>query len=130
MLRPITPRMVFAALVRELEYLRAEIQNPQSRWRAQRFYRAYAVMTLCRILYTHRLGDVVSKPRAARWALRAVPHRWHALIRAAWSGSRTTERALPLPRIARFIDYAGAQLDDAAAIGVDNEQRANRPPEL
>lgn len=110
LLPPITAAMVSAALVRELEYLRAEVANPKSPWRDQRFYRAYAVLTLCRILYTHTCGEIASKPRAARWALRTLPERWHSLVRSAWSGSRVERRPLPLPRIARFIDYVGAQL--------------------
>ena len=114
LLPPITRPMVFAALVRELEYLRAEISNARSPWRDQRFYRAYAVLTLCRILYTHRSGQIASKPQAARWALRVLPQRWHSLIRSAWPGSRAKRRPLPLPRIARFIDNVGMQLTQPA----------------
>lgn len=110
-LPPITASMLSAALVRELEYLRKEVANPESQWRDQRYYRTYAVFTLCRILYTHRSGEIVSKRRAARWALRTIPPRWHSLIRAA-AGSREQvgRRPLPLPRIARFIEYIGVQL--------------------
>ena len=114
-LPPIRAAVVFAALVRELEYLRTEIMSRRSKWRDQRSYRAYAVLTLCRILYTHRFGKVASKPQAARWALGELPHGWHSLIRAAWPGSRATRRVLPLPRIARFIDYIRAQLDQPTA---------------
>jgi len=31
---------------------------------------SYIVLTLCRILYTLQFGDVVSKPKAARWVKR------------------------------------------------------------
>jgi predicted nucleotidyltransferase len=109
-LPPITDPMVFAALARELEYLRTEISNSKSPWRDQRFYRAYAVLTLCRILYTHRRGEVASKPQAARWALRTLPQRWHSLVQSAREGPRAASRPLPLPRIARFIEYVSAQL--------------------
>jgi len=114
LLPPITGPLVFAALVRELEYLRKEVSNPRSPWRDQRFYRAYAVLTLCRILYTHRSGEVASKPQAARWALRVLPQRWHSLIRSACRGSGTTRRPLPLARLARFIDYVGMHLTQPA----------------
>ncbi len=43
-------------------------------------YRAYAVLTMCRVLYTLRRGGVVSKPAAARWARAALPVRQAALI--------------------------------------------------
>lgn len=109
-LPPITDRMLFDALVREVGYLRTEIADPASQCRSQRFYRAYAVLTLCRILYTHRKGDVVSKGRAARWALRALPSRWHSLIRAAVASDRGERSRLPLPRIRGFIEFVGRQL--------------------
>jgi hypothetical protein len=46
-------------------------------------YQAYAVLTMCRILYTFTNGDVVSKPTAAQWAQTTLPQRWHSLIRQA-----------------------------------------------
>ncbi len=50
-------------------------------------YRAYAVVTMCRVRHTLESGDVVSKPEAARWALEHVGPRWHDLIgRAAGYG--------------------------------------------
>lgn len=110
LLPPITDEMFFAALVREVEYLRAEIMNPASEWRSRRFYRAYAVLTLCRILYSYRRGQVVSKPHAARWALRTVPTRWHPLIRAAVASDRGKPGALGIVGIARFIEFVEEQL--------------------
>jgi len=114
-LPPITSEMLYKALVRELAYLRKEIANPASKWRDKRFYRAYAILTLCRILYSHRFGDVGSKPRAAQWALRKLPTRWHSLIRSAIQSDRGKRSTLPLPRIARFIEFVGAQLDESLA---------------
>jgi hypothetical protein len=57
-------------------------------------YRAYAVLTMCRALYTLQHGTVVSKPVAARWTQEKLGERWTALI----------ERALAWP--------GGAQSDD------------------
>jgi hypothetical protein len=106
--------MLINALEREVSYLRAEIGNPASEWRDQPFYRAYVVLTLCRILYSHGRGGVVSKPRAARWALRALPTRWHSLIRGAVASDRGRRTTLVLPRIARFIEFVDAQLRSSA----------------
>jgi predicted nucleotidyltransferase len=114
-LPPITETMVRAALVREIEYLRAEVTNRASPWRDKRFYRAYAVLTVCRILYTLNMGAVVSKPRAAGWALRELPWRWHGLIRAAQASDRGRVARLPLPRITRFAAYAANIVTSAAA---------------
>ena len=108
----ITPEVLSEALAREVGYLREEMSlQPGSEWRDVPYYRAYAVLTLCRILYSHATGKVVSKRRAARWAVRRLPERWHALILRAlagdyeWLGTRAT-----LSRIRRFIAFADARL--------------------
>jgi hypothetical protein len=49
-------------------------------------YQDYAVLTMCRILYTLQTGSVVSKPVAARWAQAALAEPWAALIERAVSG--------------------------------------------
>ena len=51
-------------------------------------YQAYAVLTMCRILYTLHHGAVVPKSVAARWAQAALGDPWASLIdRAlAWPG--------------------------------------------
>ncbi len=46
-------------------------------------YQSYAILTLCRMLYTLQQGVVVSKPVAARWAQAALEERWSALIERA-----------------------------------------------
>ncbi|PYM94031.1 MAG: hypothetical protein DME04_08930 [Candidatus Rokuibacteriota bacterium] len=111
-LPPITREMLFAALAREAGYLRAEIvEKPNSEWRDVQRYRAYAVLTLCRILYSHTHGTVVSKPQAAGWALRTLPDEWHDVIGQALEadvGKRVV--GIDLAHIARFIDFADGQL--------------------
>ncbi len=46
-------------------------------------YQAYAVLTMCRALYALEHGAIVSKPSAARWALRALGECWRPLIERA-----------------------------------------------
>lgn len=43
-------------------------------------YQAYAILSMCRILYTLSLGVIVSKPVAARWAQDQLDARWVNLI--------------------------------------------------
>lgn len=43
---------------------------------------SYAILTLCRALFTHRTGEHISKPNAADWAARELPE-WAWLIREA-----------------------------------------------
>lgn len=53
-------------------------------------YRAYAVLTMCRILYTFEAGAIAAKPAAARWAKSRLGPRWSALIDGAlaWGHGR------------------------------------------
>jgi predicted nucleotidyltransferase len=51
-----------------------------------RGYQSYIVLTICRVLYTLRSGEVASKPAAARWAKEALDVRWRPLIERAWIG--------------------------------------------
>lgn len=109
---PITSDMLSAALAREVGYLREEIvAKPTSAWRDVPKYRAYAALTLCRILYSHTHDAIVSKPQAAEWALRALPDAWHDLIERALAvdaGERAAD--IDLSDIARFIEFADTQL--------------------
>jgi predicted nucleotidyltransferase len=50
-------------------------------------YLAYAVLTMCRMLYTLQHGAVVSKPAAARWAQTGPARRWTTLIDRALAGT-------------------------------------------
>lgn len=111
----ITPEILFQALEREVGYLREEmIENSLSVWRDVPMYRAYAVLTLCRILYSFEHGTIVSKRRAARWTLKHLPEEWHEIILQAldYSESKPSMR-IPLSRIKQFIDFADAQLQAA-----------------
>jgi predicted nucleotidyltransferase len=113
----ITPEILFEALAREVGYLREEIkEKPESEWRDVPSYRAYAVLTLCRILYSFREGSIVSKRRAARWALKHLPGEWRELIlRASGKEEAGPPSEIPLPRIEQFIDFADAQLQPERA---------------
>ena len=111
----ITPETLFCALEREVGYLREEIsENPQSEWRDAPSYRAYAVLTLCRILYSFRKGAIVSKPRAAKWAIEHLSEEWREIIRQALdNGGAERPADISLSRIEQFIAFADAQLHAA-----------------
>lgn len=79
---PISPDDLRQALVNLVRVWWAPMLNDPFRLRHSG-YQAYAVLTMCRILYTLRHGTIVSKPTAARWAQQADAKPWSALIERA-----------------------------------------------
>ncbi len=124
----ITAEILFQALKREIGYLREEIsEKPASEWRDVPSYRAYAVLTLCRILYSFRKGMVVSKQRAAKWAIKYLPDEWSEIILQALEtddGKRSAR--ISLSRIERFIDFADARLH-AVPAALSRRKSTRRP---
>jgi hypothetical protein len=53
-------------------------------------YQAYAILTMCRALYTLQQGTVVSKTVAARWAQETLGESWEGLIERALTWRRDT----------------------------------------
>ena len=71
---------------------------------------AYAILTMCRGLYTVEHGDQVSKVQAAAWAERRLPE-WSGLIRNAVLWRQTRDQAAAPAAVAgqtrRFVQEAG-----------------------
>ncbi len=63
------------------EWWAPKLENPA--WLHDAEYQAYAVLTMCRVLYTLQYGLVASKPVAARWAQGTLGEPWAALIARA-----------------------------------------------
>ena len=105
---PVSPddlrKAMFSILHGWAKYL---LDNPSEM--NSRGYQSYVVLSLCRILYTLELGDVVSKPVAARWAKEMLDNQWRALIDRAWVGRHyPQERPDPeeIERTREFIRFA------------------------
>ncbi len=64
-------------------------------------YQAYAILTMCRALYTLEHGSIVSKPVAARWAQKALDECWAGLIEhaSAWRNS------MPFDHLSETLDF-------------------------
>jgi hypothetical protein len=74
-------------------------------WLEPRDYQAFAALTMCRALYTLSEGDVISKPQAAAWALRALGAEWRPLIERAMEWRHQHERD-DLTETLAFIRFA------------------------
>lgn len=74
-------------------------------------YQAYAVLTMCRVLYTMQHGTIVSKSVAARWAQEALAARWRPLIERALAWPQGGRGADDLAETVELIDYALARCE-------------------
>jgi hypothetical protein len=76
-------------------------------------WQSYAVLTLCRALYTHQHGEQVSKVRAAAWVAAQWPQ-WADLTTAALVWRKDYTAADPVQTFAvtrAFVHFAVAQID-------------------
>ena len=60
-------------------------------WVAQSQKQPFAILTMCRTLYTLEHGVVASKPVAARWCQQVMDQQWTALIEWALTWPHATE---------------------------------------
>jgi len=114
----ITPAIFHQALVREVGYLSEELcVKTDSRWRDDLCYRVYAVLTLCRILYSARTGRVTSKTRAGQWALDRASLDRHDLIRQVVENRESCVlEDVPVSHLCGFIEHARSQVDSGPPV--------------
>lgn len=67
-------------------------------------YQPFAVLSMCRSLYTVREGALASKTQAAEWAVATLPTEWSSLINHAlqWGAGDEIES---IDQTAAFMDY-------------------------
>jgi predicted nucleotidyltransferase len=97
---PIEPDHLRQAELRTLqEWWLPQLQNPVRLQSSE--YQTYAILTMCRALYTLQHGVVVSKPAAAEWTQKALGEPWAGLIELAliW------ERGMPLDKLDETLDF-------------------------
>ena len=93
----------------------ALLDNPS--WLRNGEYQTYAVLTMCRALYTLQHGASASKPVSARWALAELDQRWAALIDWAitWQRADQTDRLTETLEFIRCTLRLSVQSDLSAA---------------
>jgi hypothetical protein len=74
-------------------------------WIRNREYEGFAVLTMCRALYTVEYGDIVSKPVAGCWARQVLEERWGALVDRAMAWPQEPQPD-SLHETLEFIRYA------------------------
>ena len=81
---PVSSDDLTAAVRQALDdFWRMPRDGPEPEWLRTRAYQAFAILTMCRALYTLAHGTVASKPTAAAWAQQTLPPPCPALIAKA-----------------------------------------------
>ena len=100
--------------VREWATWAADPHDPE--WLPPRSHQAYVVETMCRALYTLTSGELVSKRKAAEWAVSELPEPWRGLAEKA-----VQRRADPTPdettveSVLCFVQWVAAEGEAFAA---------------
>jgi Domain of unknown function (DUF4111)/Nucleotidyltransferase domain len=93
------------------DFWQKQLTGPE--WLRPRDYQAFAVLTMCRALYTLSEGRVVSKPEAAAWASRTLDPKWRLLIERAlaWRHQHEKDDLTETLGFLRFALIYGKELD-------------------
>lgn len=103
---PVTPDNLRQAVRGVLqEWWFPMLQDPS--WLQRRDYQAFATLTMCRVLYTLKWGEVASKPVSTQWAMTALPSQWAPLITHALAWPQEPQPD-SLPETVAFIRYTVA----------------------
>jgi predicted nucleotidyltransferase len=73
-------------------------------------YRAFAVITMCRVLHALEHGTIVSKPKAIQWAETRIDNIWKPLIYKAAMVSQYREKDILLDETLDFIRFTREQV--------------------
>jgi len=71
--------------------------------------RAFAVITMCRVLHALEHGTIVSKPKAIQWTRTKLGEPWKTLINQAIAVSQHTEQDIFLNDVLNFIRFTKEQ---------------------
>lgn len=73
-------------------------------------YRAFAVITMCRVLHALEHGTIVSKPKAIQWARTKLDDPWKALIDKSVAVSQHKDHDILLNETLNFIRFTREQV--------------------
>lgn len=108
---PVSPDELRAAVRQALDgFWRTQLAGPEPEWLRTRDYQAFAILTMCRALYTLAHGAVVSKPAAAAWAQATLPTPWPGVIAKALTWRHDT-RSADMTEMLAFIHYTIAEAE-------------------
>jgi predicted nucleotidyltransferase len=132
-----SPKSIIESISKD-EFIRSVKANVKA-WRIwihdmhNRKSQAYAILTLCRALYTYKNGEQVSKKQAAKWAEQEFPE-WSKLIqnallwREGWRNEQVAH-AETFPDTLEFVYFAISQFKKVAIRKAQELVNTNLPGE-
>lgn len=73
--------------------------------------RAFAIITMCRVMHALEHGTIVSKPKAIQWAQTRLGSHWNRLIDKAIAVSNHEEEKIYLDETLEFIKFTKEQIE-------------------
>lgn len=102
LIEPVSPHALHQAVVKVLDEWWAPMLADHH-WLQRSEYQAYAVLTMCRALYTLQQGGMLSKTAAARWARQALDEKWSRLV--DWAEAWPEDQADRLDEVLELVRY-------------------------
>jgi predicted nucleotidyltransferase len=110
MIEPVMPDDIRTAVLGTLrEWWLPMLDDPQWLHKHNGRYRAFAVITMCRVLHALEYGTIVSKPRALQWAQTKLDKSWKLLIDTAAAVSYHEQHEISVRETLDFIRFTSEQ---------------------
>ncbi len=109
---PVTPQDIRSCVMGVLkEWWFPMLEDPAWLRNKEDGDRAFAVITMCRVMHALETGTIVSKPKAIQWARTKLDSHWNQLIDKAVAVSEHQEQKIDLDQTLDFIRYTKAQIE-------------------
>ena len=113
---PVEPNDLRASVQALLaEWWEPMIEDPSRLERPE--YQPFAVLSMCRALYTLQHGAAVSKANAATWAMSELDPRWKSLIQRA-VGWKRGEAVGDITETVEFMKYAMTRAKEVRSLSI------------
>ena len=107
---PVSPEDIRTAVMGILnEWWFPMLEDPSWLRDHEREYRAFAVITMCRVLHALEFGTIVSKPKAIEWARNKLDDPWRQLIDKSAAVSQHKEEDILLDKTLDFLRFTREQ---------------------
>jgi hypothetical protein len=108
---PVSPEDIRSSVMGVLqEWWFPMLNNPSWLRDHDDHYRAFAVITMCRVIHALETGTITSKPKAIQFTRTKVPKHWLQLIDKAVAASNHEDVEIPLNETLDFIKFVSEQV--------------------